>query len=161
MQEKSQLAHRNKAPIFPSQHHKMRINSVIEHFHSLVTSRLFSASCLISLIRSNRIRLSVFSGQTFHSTGGISRCTFHLFLMAGPSGIGLAGPLPPAHPSLSLRSPPPRSPPAVRVNGLRLEVVLSLSVILWLLKPASSLWGQDVSCVLCLWSSRALHWTND
>lgn len=30
----------------------------------------------------------MFSGQTFHTTGAISSCTFHFFLMAGPSGTG-------------------------------------------------------------------------
>lgn len=60
---------------------------------------LFSENCLIALIHSNRITLSVFSGQTFHTTGAISSCTFHLFLMAGPYGTGPGGsllpPLPP------------------------------------------------------------------
>lgn len=51
---------------------------------SRVSSLLFSANCLIRLICSNRILHSVFSGQTFHSTGGASLCTFPLFLMAGP-----------------------------------------------------------------------------
>lgn len=30
----------------------------------------------------------MFSWQTFHPTGAPSLCTFHLFLMAGPSGTG-------------------------------------------------------------------------
>lgn len=54
-------------------------------------SCLFSENCLITWILSNTIRLPVFSGQTLHSTGGISPCTFHLFLMAGPSGRGPCG----------------------------------------------------------------------
>lgn len=53
--------------------------------------RLFSENCLITWILSNRIRLPVLSGQTLHSTGGISPCTFHLFLMAGPSGTRPCG----------------------------------------------------------------------
>lgn len=43
---------------------------------------------------------------------------------------------------------------------LEVEVVLSLSMIPWLLKRPSLLWGQDVPCGLCLWSSRTLHWTD-
>lgn len=88
MQKKIQLDQRSKASFFPLQHHKS--SPLMNEFcHRAFPSPscpplLFSANCLISLICSNRILLSVFSGQTFHSTGGVSRCTFHLFLMAGP-----------------------------------------------------------------------------
>lgn len=121
---KIQLDQRNKAPVFPLQHHKLspHENKFCHRAFSLPRVLiLFSANCLISLICSNRMRLSVFSGQTFLSTGGVSQCTFHLFLMADPSGIGLMSPLPLAHFGLSLHSPPPRVPSMVRVNGLKLR----------------------------------------
>lgn len=110
--------------VFPLQHHSVlhtKIKFVIKHFPSLVSALLFSANCLNSLIRSNRIRLSVFSGHTFCSTGGVSPFAFHLFLMAGASGIGLRSPLPLAHSGLSLHSPPPRVALMVRVNSLKLR----------------------------------------
>lgn len=149
----------NKASVFSPQHHKLfpHEDKFSHRAFSLPRVLLFSAKCLISLICSNTIRLSVFSGQTFHSTGGVSQCTFHLFLMAGPSGIGLTRPLPLAHWSVAALSSSEGSPDG-EGKRLEVEVVLSLSTILWLLRLPSLLWGQDVLCVLCLHSSRALHW---
>lgn len=125
----------------------MRINSVIRHFLSLVTALLFSANCLISLIRSNRIRLSVFSRQTLRSTGGVSQCTFHLFLMAGPSGFGLRSPLPLAHSGLSLHSPPLRLSPDGEGKQLEVEVILSLSMIL--LTADAAIIAPRAGCLMC------------
>lgn len=121
---KNSVRSTKQIPVFPLQRHKLspHENKFCHWAFSLPRVLiLFSANCLISLICSNRMRLSVFSGQTFHSTGGVSQCTFHLFLMADPSGIGLMSPLLLAHSGLSLHSPPPRVPLMVRVNGLKLR----------------------------------------
>lgn len=114
-----------------------RINAVIEPFLSLVSSSFFQQTVWSVRIVQTEYG-SVFSRQTFHSTGGTFQCTFHLFLMAGPSGSGVRSPLP-----LALSS----SEGSLDGEGKRLEVgvVLSLSTILRLPWILSLLWGQDVS----------------
>lgn len=111
-------------PCNTTHYHQTWINSVIKPASPPSPPLFSSAICLISLICSNRILISVFSLQTLHSTGGEFQCTFHLYLMAGPSGIPLMSPLPHACCGLSLPFPPLRVVLMLRVNGLKLRLSL-------------------------------------
>lgn len=135
-----------------------RINSVIEHFLSLVSSSFSQQTvwsvwfvqtecvslCFPGKLSSPQVAylsvLFIFNGRPFrHWTHEpSSSCTLWSVVALSSSEGSLDG----------------------EGKRLEVEVVLSLSMILWLLKLLSLLWGQDVSWVLCLHSSRALHWTS-
>lgn len=106
-------------------------------------SCLFSENCLITWILSNTIRLPVFSGQTLHSTGGISPCTFHLFLMAGPSGRGPCGYLASA---ISSDIAPSSSEGSQDCESKHLKVKATISLSTFLCVESANVRAQNILC---------------
>lgn len=138
------LVHVNETALLPlhysthkrNPHEEGRIQSSSVHSPSW-PPHLFSEKCLIALIHSNSIGLPVFSGQTFHTKGADSLCTFHLFLMAGPSDTGPGASLPCALLSVIALSSSEGSHEGEAEN-LKVEATVPLSTFLCTEHPAVS-----------------------